>query len=166
MLVLVIPQRRSFDWSSHSQQLAASGQFLLAVAVAEQAVIANALESIGQSVNEKTADELLGGKRHGFLVTLMSVVFPLETHLTICDIQQAMVRHRNTVGVSSDVIEHLLRASTRSLGIYNPFGFSERRQVTAKFAAVPEFFQAGKELQFAGIERVLKIFQEKAAEQS
>ena len=41
MLVLVIPQRRSFDWSSHSQQFAASGKFLLAVA--EQAVIANAL---------------------------------------------------------------------------------------------------------------------------
>src|SRR5215471_19554241 len=129
-------------------------------------LIANALESIGQSVKEKTTDELLGGKRHGFLLTLMSVVFPLESHLAICDIQQAMVRDRDTVGVASDVIEHLLRASKRSLGIYNPFGFSERRQVAAKFAAVPEFFQAGKELQLAGIERVLKRFQEKAAEQS
>ena len=61
------------------------------MAIAEKAVIANALKSIRQNVEEKAADEFLGGKRHRFLLALVSIVFPLETHLTGFDVQQTVV---------------------------------------------------------------------------
>ena len=124
MLVPIILPRRSLHWRCHAQQLAALGQLLLPVAIAEQAVIANALEPIGQSVEEKPPDEFFSGKRHRFWLTFISIVFPPEAHLTSFDIHQAMVRNGDAVSIPANIIEHLLGARKGGLGIDDPFGFS------------------------------------------
>ena len=87
------------------------------ITIAQEAVITNAVESIRQSVEEKSANEFLGGECHGFLLALISIVLPSETDLAIFDVQQAIVRDRYTVGVAADVVQHLLRSSKGSFGI-------------------------------------------------
>jgi hypothetical protein len=110
-------------------------------------------------VEEKPADELLGRKRHRFLLAFVPVVFPLEAYLTSFDIQQAIVGDRDAVSVAADVIEHLLRAGKRRLGIDDPFCFSQRFQVTGKVGGISKTLQRGEESEFAGIERALEMFQ-------
>ena len=59
-------------------------------------------------MEQEAADELLGGKRHRFLLTVVPIVFPLEAHLTVFDIEQAVVGDGDAVGIAADVVEHLL----------------------------------------------------------
>jgi hypothetical protein len=50
----------------HAKELAASGKFLLLESIAEEAVIADAVESAWQNVEAKATDEFLCGKGHLF----------------------------------------------------------------------------------------------------
>ena len=79
--------------------------------------------------------------------------------MTSFDIQQAIVRNRDAVGVAADVIEHLLGAGKGFLGIDDPFGFPRRGQVIDKLTPIPEISQGTEETQFAGIEGVLEMLQ-------
>ena len=57
-----------FDWGSQSTRrvfkLAAASEVLHSIAVCEQPVVANALETGGDDVEQKAAQELVGRQRH------------------------------------------------------------------------------------------------------
>ena len=55
-------------------------QLLFAVSIAEESVIANAVESTGENVEEESPDELLRREGHGFLLIVVTIVPPLELH--------------------------------------------------------------------------------------
>src|SRR5215471_4968955 len=63
----------------HSEQLPATGEFLFSVAIAEEAVIANALEALGQDVEQEATDELVGSEGHRLLSVAVAIVPPAET---------------------------------------------------------------------------------------
>ena len=63
-------------------------QLLFAVSIAQEPVIANAVESTGQNVEEESPDELLGREGHDFLLIVVAVVPPVELDLPVFDIQQ------------------------------------------------------------------------------
>ena len=86
-------------------------------------------------MDEKSPDELLGGEGH-CVVSLVPVVLPAETHTTIFDIKQAVVGDGDTVSVSPQVIEHLLRPRERLFCVDDPFGFPDRRQVTLELVSM------------------------------
>ena len=90
------------------------------MAIAEEAEVTDAMKPKRQNVEEEATDEFLCQKRHGFLLTMVPVVFVSEANLTILDAQQAVVRDGNAMGVAADVIEHLLGPRKRWLGIDNP----------------------------------------------
>jgi hypothetical protein len=101
-----------------SQQLAAQGQMPLAMAVGEQAEVADALKSGRQSVEEKAPDELLGRERHdaGFVLVFVAVVLPLESDLAIAHRQEPLVGNGDPVRIAADVFQRLLGASEGRLG--------------------------------------------------
>src|SRR5712691_1987680 len=51
---------RTLIWRSHTEKLTAMLQLLLAVAIAQKSVVANAMESPGQDVKQESPDELVG----------------------------------------------------------------------------------------------------------
>ena len=114
----------------------------------------------------KPADELFGRKCHRFLLALIAVVLVSEADLAGFDVQQAIVRNRDPVGIATDVIQHLFGSSERRFGIYHPFRLSHRSQVTGELAVIPEILQSGEELQLAGVESILEMLQKEAAEQA
>jgi hypothetical protein len=141
----------------HVQQFAAPGQLFSAVAIAEEAVITNALEPLRQSMKEESADELLGRKRHGFLLALVTVILVSKMDMAGFDVQQSIVRDSDAVSIAADVIQDLFGSSEGRLGIDDPFRLLYRGQVTSELVLIPEILQSGEELQLAGVESVLEM---------
>jgi len=72
---------RQQQGTCRGQQAAAEVQFGRAVAVGQQAVVADALEAGRKRMLQEAADELIGGNGHQLLLLPVAVVFPLEGDL-------------------------------------------------------------------------------------
>ena len=81
-------------------------QLLPSVAIAKEAIIADALEPAGEDVKQETTDELLGGEGHHLLVVVVAIVLPTEADPAILHLGQAMIGDGDTVGVASEVGQH------------------------------------------------------------
>ena len=68
------------------------------------------------------------------------------------------------MGVSADIIEHLLGSGEGPLGVDDPFCLFQRLQVSAKRVPIPEAFQFGEEFQFARVESISKMLQKETPE--
>src|ERR1035438_3467650 len=116
---VVLVWRRAGVASSHAQELAAMLQLLFAVSIAQESVIANAVESTGENVEEESPNELLGRERHDFLLIVVAVVPPVELHLSVFDLQDPMIGNRDPVGVAADVVIISLPPARRAAGSSN-----------------------------------------------
>jgi hypothetical protein len=94
-------------------------QLLFAVSIAQEPVIANAVESTGENVEEESPNELLGRERHDFLLIVVAVVPPVELHLSVFDLQDPMIGNRDPVGVAADVVIISLPPARRAAGSSN-----------------------------------------------
>jgi hypothetical protein len=79
--------------------LTTDGQLSLAVAVAEKAVVTNALETLGQDMQQEAANKLVGIERHGLLLLMVAIIFPSEADLAVVDIEQAVIGNSHPMSV-------------------------------------------------------------------
>ena len=100
-MVAVVGQRRGWfdDRRRQLQQLPAAGEFGLAVAVGQKAVMADVLKPCGGNMQEEAANELVGGKAHGLFRRTVLVVLPEEGDAVVGETQQAVVGDRHAMGV-------------------------------------------------------------------
>ena len=92
-------------------------QFFFSVAVAEEAVVANALEAVGQDMKQEAADEFVPGQGHGFLLAAVAIVLVAELHLAVFDGEQTIIGDGYAMGIAAHVIEDLLGAGKGGLSI-------------------------------------------------
>jgi hypothetical protein len=137
---------------------------LFAVAIAQEPVIANAVESTGEKVEEKSPNELLGGESHDFLLMVVAVVPPVELDLPVFDIHDPMIGNRDPVGVAADVVHHLLGSGERRLGVDDPFQVAHGIEMQAENLRISKGLEGREEPEFAGVESLLQIDQEQSAE--
>jgi hypothetical protein len=145
--------------------LAAALQLLLAVSIAEEPVVANAMESTRQNVEQKSSDEFVRREGHGFLLVVVAVVSPVKFHLAILDIDNPMIGNGDAVRVAADVVYDLLWPRERGLGVDHPFQVSQQIEMPGENPALLERLKRREELQLAGVEGLLQILQEQSAEQ-
>jgi len=126
------------------------GEFLLAVTIAEEAIVANVLESTWKDMDQEAADELVGAECHRLLLVAVTIVLPAETHLAILDVEDAIVGYRDAVCVAADIVQNLLRSGEGALGIDDPFGLSNGSQVMLECVPLSQGSQGGEELQLSG----------------
>lgn len=91
----------------HAEQVAAVGELLRPVAIAEKAVVADAMEALGQDVQQEAANELVGRNGHDLLPIAVPVVLPAETHGVVLDVDEAVVGDGNAVRIAPDIVEYL-----------------------------------------------------------
>jgi hypothetical protein len=120
----------------HFQQLTAEGEFFLAVTVGEEAIVANALKTIREEMEQKSANELIGGQRYRFQPIIVAVILPVESDLGIFDIEDAVVGDGHTVSGAANIVENLSRAGKRGLGIDDQFASLQGSQIAAKLVRV------------------------------
>ncbi len=141
-------------------------QLLFAVSIAQEPVIANAVESTGENVEEESPNELLGRESHDFLLIVVAVVSPVELDLPVFNLQDPMIGNRDPVGVAADVVHHLLRTGEGRLGVDDPFHIAYGIEMPAETLRVSNSLEGREKLEFAGIESLLQISQEQSAEQA
>ena len=146
-------------------ELPAQDELLCAIAIGEEAEVANALESIGQHVKEEAADEFVSIERHRLVLAVMAIIFPAKRDLAVIDIEQAIVGDGDTVRVPRDIVEDLVRPSEGFFGVDHPVLFANGSDVTQEGSAVTKWLQGGKELQITGVEGLPKIIDKQATKQ-
>ena len=132
-------------------------QILFAASIAQEAIVADAMESRGEDVEEEAPDELLGRERHDFRLIVVAVVAPVECDLPVFDIHDAMIGNRDPVRVAAEVVHHLLRSGERRLGVDDPFGVAHCIEMPAENPWLLQALQGRAEPELAGVERLLQI---------
>ena len=163
----VVVLRLAVRWLGlcHPKKLAAAGELPRTMAIAEQAVIANAMKPLGQDMQEEAADELIGGEGHVFLSIVVAIVFPSEADPAVVDVTQAIVGNGDAMGISPDVFEDLLRSCEGRLGKDDPLGSSQRSKILPERATISQGLQGGKEPQRPDVEGLLQVFQEQTTKE-
>ena len=155
-------------WRRCVEQLTRSRDVLGAPAVGEETVVSDAVETVGQDVNEKAADELVGVERHKLVASaeLGPVILPFESHALAVEGDEAAVGNSNPVRVARQVGEHSVGSAKRPLGIDHPLDLSQYGEVTFKRCWLGECGLVGEELQAPGLVGGGQPFQEQAAEEA
>ena len=96
---------RSLRW--RVEQPATERELGGALAVGEEAVVADAMEAVRQGVQQEAADELVGVKRHELGLAVMAIILPAEGDLGVGQADQAGVGDGDAVRVSAEIGEHL-----------------------------------------------------------
>jgi hypothetical protein len=138
----------------------------VSIAIAEEAVVADTLESLRQDVEQKATDELVCRQSHGFLLVVVTVVLPLKTDLPVLDTDQAVVGNGHPVSVAPNVVENLVGSGKGFFGIDYPFGLPGRSEIIGKGHWIFKMLERGKELEFAGFKSSLQKLKEQTAEQA
>ena len=81
--------------------------------------MANAVESVGQRVQEEAADELVWRQLHDFDGTVLAIVLPGKSHMVIIKADKAAVGNGNAVGVAAQIGQNLGWPAKRLFGIDN-----------------------------------------------
>ena len=105
---------------SDIEQATAGGNFFLAVAIGEEAEVADADEAGGQDVEEETAEELDGFERQNLFDTAVAVILPAEPEAAVLELEQAMIGDSDFVGIAAEIVNDLGGATEGALGIDNP----------------------------------------------
>src|SRR5450759_5662026 len=121
------------------------------MAVGEQAIVTNAMESIRQDVEQEAADELANRQPHDLASSnaILTIILPAKTDMLVREIEQPAVGDGYTVRIARKISQDLARACERTLGENDPFLRAQGSEVGLKYRPVTERNEIVEELQVA-----------------
>jgi len=146
--------------------LVADGQQAGAVAVGEEAEVADAYEAAREQMQEETPSELIDGQLHQLLLVAMSRIAPAESHVSIFQSNESVVGDGDAVGVGAEISQGVLGSSEGTFGVDHPVLSEQSSQPRCKGARFGQMPQTSVELKCASLEGVLEPGDELAAEHS
>src|SRR3546814_6304956 len=129
------------------EQTSRAFEMILAACAGEEAIVADAVVSARQGVEEEAADELVGGEGHDLLPSGagLAIILVAEGDPGIVEAEEAAVRYGDPVGVSRQIGEHRLGARKRRLGIDHPALLPDGREVAQECASFGKLCHAAEE---------------------
>jgi hypothetical protein len=118
--------------SAGAQVLAANPEGLSVVAVGEESGVADFDETEGEDVEKETADKFHGLQAHDLEAFAVLGVPPPEVDTIFCEAHQSAVRDGHAVGITSQILEHVLGAGMRRKELIRRAG----RKITVEAAHV------------------------------
>src|SRR3984893_341870 len=111
--VISVAARRG--WVGKAEEPAGQCDIGGPVGIGEEAIVADAVEPVGQYVDQEAADELVGVECHELVagVALGPVILPFESHALAVEGDQPTVGNRDPVRVTGQVGEHSLGSAKR-----------------------------------------------------
>ena len=150
-----------------AEQGADLGDVGLAGRAGQQAVMPDAVEAIGQDMDQEPANELGRGQPHDLLpvARLDPVILPAEGDGMGIGADQARVRDGDPVGIAAQIGQHRLWPAEGRFGIDHPFGFAERGEPGGERLGVCQLGQIAEEGQLTGPVQIPQPLQKQAPEQ-
>src|SRR5262249_33992679 len=138
------------------------------VAVGKQAIVADAVEAVGEDMQEEAADELIGLERHRLpaIGSIEPIILPAESDATLIGSDPPPVRDGDAMCVARQVAERRFRSGERLLGVNDPFELPQRRKKGAERSPAGEICMITEELQLVGVMRLDQLLQKEAAEEA
>ncbi len=133
------------------------------MSVRQKAEVANSAKAVRQDMHQEATDEFIGAERHHLGLVGPSIVFPAEPDPPIVESDQATVGDGYPMGVAAEIVEHLLRAAERSLGVDNPVGPAQRSQMPGERGWLDQRGKVSEKVQCTGIEGGRQPLQEQPA---
>ena len=151
----------------NAKQFAYPGQVFHLHAAREQAVVADAMQALGQRVDQEASDELVWVERHRRVAgrPIAPIVLDAEGDATGIGLDQASVRDRNAVCIARQVGEHGLRSSEGRPKVDMPLDAPDRPQEPLEGFGVGEMNMRSKEVELAGVVGGHELFEHQPAEQ-
>jgi hypothetical protein len=140
-----------------TQVLAAKAESLSTVAVGQKAEVADLHEAGGQDVEEETTDKFYCFQSHHFEAFAILRVPPAKADPIFDEADQSAVRDGHTVGIASQIFEHVVGACQGRFGIDDPLGLAELIEPSMKFSRIRERLQLAVQVELP----LVKSFSEK-----
>ncbi|NRP75488.1 hypothetical protein ILFOPFJJ_06411 [Ensifer psoraleae] len=112
--------------------------------------MADAVETVGQAVEQEAADELVRCQRHRARGIVVAVVAPAEGHAGGVSADEAAVGDGDAMGIAAEIGEHPFGRSERRLGIGDPALLAQRTQRPRQGIAVAKRREGAEETQASG----------------
>ena len=161
--VIARPARRSWVGEEPAGQCNVVGP----VGIGEEAVVTDAMKSVGQDMDQEAADELVGVERHKLIasVALGPVILPFESDALAGEGNEPAVGNSSAVCVAGKVGEDGVGSAKRSLGIDDPFDLAQCGEEGLEGCRLGEGGLVGEELQSPGLVGGVQPFEEQATEE-
>jgi hypothetical protein len=124
--------------SARVQVLPAKRQGLGSIAVGEESEVADFDETDGEDVEKETADEFHGLQTHDLEAFAILRIPPPEVDTIVCQAHQSAVGDGHAVGITSQILEHVLGPVQGWLGVDDPLGLAELIEPGMKSSWVSE----------------------------
>src|SRR6266853_1287836 len=157
---------RSLRLRIHLQMLPAQRELLLSVPIAHPPVVADALQSAWQHVQQDAANELASGQGHRLLRIAVAIVLPAERYMPVFDVQKSIVRDGHPMGIAADVVEQLLGAGEGCFGIDHPLLLAQRIEISPESLDLAQSLQRREELELPAMMRLMEQLEEAPAEEA
>jgi hypothetical protein len=95
-----------------------------------------------QDVQQEPPQEFIGADRHGARLAAVPVILPAKGHGVVRDIEEAMIRDGDAVGVAGQIVQHMFGAAEGRFGVDDPVVPKESSQERPKCARIQQWGQA------------------------
>ena len=135
----------------------------VSIAVGEKSEVPDLYKSARQYMQEKPPDELNGIQGRLFDLVAILRIAPAKADPSILQLHQSSIGYGHPVGVSCQILEHLLGAAERGLGVNDPLQLAEGREEICKVDRVGELANPPVEFETACGKRLFQISEELTA---
>src|SRR6516162_70560 len=117
-------------------------------------------------MQQETAQELVDRERQQFLFVVVGGIAPTKCNLSVSKRDQAVVGDGHAMGITTQIAEHMLGASERTLGVDHPVLSEEWSEPRRKGFRLREKLQVSMKVELAVLKGTLECFVELAAKDS
>ena len=148
-------------WRLDPEQVPDPGDIGGPVAVSKEAVVADAVLSFWQNVDQEPADELVRFEGHDLVPTrtVDAIILDAEGDAVVVHADQAAVGNRDTVCVSRQIGQHSLGSGEGFLCVDDPVDFTQWFEEIVEAGLVGKIRMIAEEVQFPGIMQLGQPFQ-------
>src|SRR5579863_8796808 len=127
-----------------SEELTAKDEAVVASAIGEEAIVADAMEAVRQGVQEKAPHELTSIKRHHLGFAILPIVLPGKAHLTVGERDQPAVGDGDAMRIAAEISQHPFGPAEWRLGVDDPVGLPEPIEPLVEYGGIGEMGEIAK----------------------
>ena len=135
------------------------------MAIGAESEVTNAMEAVGQGVEQEAPDELVGVQTHGLYGAVVAIVLPGEPDMVVVAGLDAAVGDGDAMGVAAEIGENLRGSAEGLLGVDDPIEATHGGQMRRERGGIGQIGKIAEESEALRVEGGLHAFEEQAAEQ-